>query len=89
MNHTHAPLATNGTPCAVALGSREYPTRTSGVYLGPSSDARFHWVQLPAEVGGQIVRVHEHQVSFPAPEAATVSFSTGNPNVFPKGRWTS
>ena len=86
MNAPSAALFPSGTAVAVNRGSFEHPqAKVAAVYLGNSSDLRFHWVQ----VGAELLRVHEHQISQPAPEVVPPSFSnpTDKP-AFPKGRWT-
>ena len=67
-----------GTEIVCARGSSEYPERVPAVYVGPSVDARFHFVR----VDGVTLRVHDLQLSAPA-------FSPVSNQAFPKGRWTS
>lgn len=85
MNAPSAALFAPGTAVQVNRGSFEHPlAKVPAVYLGNSSDLRFHWVQ----VGSELLRVHEHQISEAAPAVVAPSFSNPEPAAFPKGRWT-
>lgn len=65
MTAPSAGLCAVGSEVLLNRGSFEHPAlKVVAVYLGPTADQRFHWCQ----VGPELVRVHEHQVSHPAPE---------------------
>lgn len=60
MTAPSASLYPAGCIVAVNRGSFEHPApKEAAVYLGPTSDQRFHWCQL----GAERVRVHDHQIS--------------------------